>query len=451
VHNAGITRDKKLANMAEDRWASVIAVNLTAPERITRELLDQGAINKNGRIIGVASIAGIAGNVGQTNYAASKAGVIGLVDSLADELPDGITINAVAPGFIITADDRRGAVRDPRGRPAPQRDAAGRPAGRRRRDDRLVRLPRLDRRQRQRRPRLRPDDAGCLTWPDGSPRQPRGPGAMLKAVLPTVPGVNQLPGVKKTSKALPDLVLRREGVEITAGAVAPYAEVVRLPQEGRRAAALRAQPGVPAAHGAPDRPVLPVRGDGPGPPGELHLAAPPDRLRREGRRRGPAANLRKSTKGKAFDMLTTVTVGDETVWEETSTYLRVGGGDKEHGDAGMDLAPSTRVRSGRCRPTWAAATARSPATGTRSTSTRSRPRRWASRGTSPTACGPCRRRRRPSRRGCPTRSVDVAFKTPIFLPGKVRFGAVPVEGGDDFAVTNPKNGAPHVLGRTRAL
>ncbi|MGN6252780.1 MAG: 3-oxoacyl-ACP reductase [Marmoricola sp.] len=102
VHNAGITRDKKLANMKDDRWSSVIAVNLTAPERITRELLDQGLIKDNGRIVGVASIAGIAGNVGQTNYAASKAGVIGLVDSLAGELQNGVTVNAVAPGFIIT-------------------------------------------------------------------------------------------------------------------------------------------------------------------------------------------------------------------------------------------------------------------------------------------------------------------------------------------------------------
>jgi 3-oxoacyl-[acyl-carrier protein] reductase len=102
VHNAGITRDKKLANMAEDRWESVIGVNLTAPERISRELLEQKAIRANGRIIGVASIAGIAGNVGQTNYATSKAGVIGLVDSLKDDLPDGITVNAVAPGFIET-------------------------------------------------------------------------------------------------------------------------------------------------------------------------------------------------------------------------------------------------------------------------------------------------------------------------------------------------------------
>src|SRR4051794_17763169 len=102
VHNAGITRDRKLANMAEDRWSSVIAVNLVAPERITRELLDQGLIRPNGRIIGVSSIAGIAGNVGQTNYAASKAGVIGFVDALAGELKDDITINAVAPGFIVT-------------------------------------------------------------------------------------------------------------------------------------------------------------------------------------------------------------------------------------------------------------------------------------------------------------------------------------------------------------
>jgi 3-oxoacyl-[acyl-carrier protein] reductase len=102
VHNAGITRDKRLANMDEDRWNAVLGVNLVAPERITRELLAQKLIHDNGRIIGVASIAGIAGNVGQTNYAASKAGVIGLVDSLKDELKNAITVNAVAPGFIET-------------------------------------------------------------------------------------------------------------------------------------------------------------------------------------------------------------------------------------------------------------------------------------------------------------------------------------------------------------
>ena len=102
VHNAGITRDKKLTNMDDQRWRAVLNVNLIAPERITRHLLDEGLVRPNGRIVGVSSFSGIAGNAGQTNYATSKAGMIGLVESLRDELSDGVTINAVAPGFIIT-------------------------------------------------------------------------------------------------------------------------------------------------------------------------------------------------------------------------------------------------------------------------------------------------------------------------------------------------------------
>ena len=104
VHNAGITRDKTIARMSADRWDTVLAVNLTAPERINEILLDRDLIPSGGRIVGVASIAGIAGNRGQTNYATSKAGVIGLVQSHAPLLIDrGITFNAVAPGFIETA------------------------------------------------------------------------------------------------------------------------------------------------------------------------------------------------------------------------------------------------------------------------------------------------------------------------------------------------------------
>ncbi|PXX00266.1 3-oxoacyl-ACP reductase [Mycolicibacterium moriokaense] len=103
VNNAGITRDKLLANMDDARWDSVVAVNLLAPLRLTEGLVDNGTIGEGGRVIGLSSMAGIAGNRGQTNYAATKAGMIGLTDALAPVLADkAITINAVAPGFIET-------------------------------------------------------------------------------------------------------------------------------------------------------------------------------------------------------------------------------------------------------------------------------------------------------------------------------------------------------------
>ncbi|OBI96759.1 3-oxoacyl-ACP reductase [Mycobacterium asiaticum] len=103
VNNAGITRDKLLANMDDDRWKAVQAVNLLAPQRLTEGLVENGTIGQGGRVIGLSSMAGIAGNRGQTNYATTKAGMIGLTQALAPALAEkGITINAVAPGFIET-------------------------------------------------------------------------------------------------------------------------------------------------------------------------------------------------------------------------------------------------------------------------------------------------------------------------------------------------------------
>jgi 3-oxoacyl-[acyl-carrier protein] reductase len=104
VHNAGITRDKTLAGMDEARWTSVMDVNLSAQERLDDALLEGDLLREHGRVVGVSSIGGIAGNRGQTNYGASKAGVIGRVQALAPELAGRkATINAVAPGFIETA------------------------------------------------------------------------------------------------------------------------------------------------------------------------------------------------------------------------------------------------------------------------------------------------------------------------------------------------------------
>ncbi|MDQ1749230.1 MAG: 3-oxoacyl-[acyl-carrier protein] reductase [Pseudonocardiales bacterium] len=103
IHNAGITRDKLLANMKPAQWDSVLAVNLEAQLRINAALLQPGGLRSGGRVVCLASTSGIAGNRGQTNYAASKAGVIGMVRSFAQSFAEHeATINAVAPGFIET-------------------------------------------------------------------------------------------------------------------------------------------------------------------------------------------------------------------------------------------------------------------------------------------------------------------------------------------------------------
>lgn len=103
VNNAGITRDNLLLRMGEDEWNTVISVNLTGTFNMTKVVTKHMFKKRYGRVVNIASVIGQMGNAGQSNYAASKAGIIGFTKSVAKELaPRGVTANAIAPGFIDT-------------------------------------------------------------------------------------------------------------------------------------------------------------------------------------------------------------------------------------------------------------------------------------------------------------------------------------------------------------
>jgi 3-oxoacyl-[acyl-carrier protein] reductase len=114
VNNAGITRDNLLMRMKDEEWEAIISTNLSSVYRLSKAVLRSMMKARSGRIINITSVVGVTGNAGQTNYAAAKAGLIGFTKSLAREVGSrGITVNAVAPGFIDTdmtrslADDQR--------------------------------------------------------------------------------------------------------------------------------------------------------------------------------------------------------------------------------------------------------------------------------------------------------------------------------------------------------
>jgi len=104
INNAGLTRDGLALRMKDEDWLSVIEVNLTASFRLARAVLRGMMKRRSGRIIGIASVVGVTGNAGQANYAASKAGMIGMSKALALEIASrNVTVNCIAPGFVSTA------------------------------------------------------------------------------------------------------------------------------------------------------------------------------------------------------------------------------------------------------------------------------------------------------------------------------------------------------------
>ncbi|MFJ9317463.1 MaoC family dehydratase [Pimelobacter simplex] len=276
---------------------------------------------------------------------------------------------------------------------------------------------------------------------------------MLKAALPAVPGLNQLPGIKKTGGALPDVTLRRDDVVVDRAQVQRYAEVCGFPNKDVAP--------VPYLHmlAFPLHLQLMTDASFPFPAiGSVHLENTivqhrPVAIGETVSLALTADNLRASTKGRAWDMNVTGTVGDEVVWESVSTYLRVGKGDKENGDPGMSLAtvdakgPVWSLGSDLGRRYAAVSGDHNPihlypltakALGF--------PRHIAHGMWSKARCIAALENRLPD-----AVKVEVAFKKPIFLPGKAQFGTTGTATGWDFTLVNPKSGAPHLLGRTSAL
>lgn len=280
-----------------------------------------------------------------------------------------------------------------------------------------------------------------------------GLGTMVRAALPTVPGLNQLPGVKKTSRELPDLTYRRDDVLVTREAVSAYAEVCGFPQKDTAPLPYLHMVAFPLHMAIMSDQAFPFPSIG-----TVHLENSitqhrPVAIGETVSAVARAQNLRVHSKGRAYDMVVTVESGGETVWESTSTYLRVGKGDKENGERGTEFAPLSGGAARWRLPTdlgrkYAAVSGDSNPIHLHPLTAKAFgfPRHIAhGMWTKARAVAAIENRLPDAVR------VEVGFKKPIFLPGTVVFGARENAAGFDFAVTSPKSGAPHLLGRTTAL
>lgn len=275
---------------------------------------------------------------------------------------------------------------------------------------------------------------------------------MLRAALPSLPGLNALPGIRKHGTDLPDLVLTRHDVPVDADHVAAYAEVCGFPHKDT----------VPLTY--PHMLAFPLHmmimsdGSFPFPAiGTVHLENSitqhrPVTTRESLQVTARVENLRPHAKGRVFDFVTTVHALGELVWESTSTYLRRGNGDPAAPSGGsFPEAPPTgtewRLPGDLGRKYAAVSGDHNPihlypltakALGF--------PRQIAHGMWSKARCVAALENRLPD-----AVRVDVAFKKPILLPGTVAFGSRPTGEGYAFSLTSPKTGAPHLAGRTTGL
>ena len=276
---------------------------------------------------------------------------------------------------------------------------------------------------------------------------------MVRAALPAIPGVNVLPGIRKSGDALPDLTLTRHDVPVERARLAAYNEVCGFPLKETLPLTY------PHMLAFPLHMAIMTDASFPFPAiGTVHLAnsitqhrpiSASERLQVTCR----PQDLRPHPKGRVFDIVTTVHAAGEPVWEETTTLLRLGGGDKDapSGEDGLEVVPGNgvvwRLGSDLGRRYAAVSGDHNPIHLYGLTAKAfGFPRQIVHGMWSKARCLAALDGRLPA-----AVRVDVAFKKPVLLPGAVAFGSRRTDDGYAFALTSPKSGAPHLLGRTSAV
>ena len=276
---------------------------------------------------------------------------------------------------------------------------------------------------------------------------------MLKAALPSVPVVNQLPGIRKTGSALPDLTLTRHDVGVDRAKVAAYSEVCGFP--------LKESLPITYPHmlAFPLHMAIMTDSSFPFPAiGTVHLEnaitqhraiSPDEKLQITAR----PADLRPHAKGRVFDIVVDVHSAGELVWQSTSTLLRLGGGDREAAaaDRTFEEVPASATTwdlPGDLGRRYAAVSGDHNPIHLYGVTAKAFgfPRQIAHGMWSKARCLAALDGRLPD-----AVTVEVAFKKPILLPGTVAFGSARSGDGYAFSLTNPKSGAPHLLGRATPL